>query len=310
MTGQTASQPFVFELNRLTEYTDAAILDELRRVAAIAPDGPMLVRVFLQHSHVSQKPVLRRFGRWSNALAAAGLSDRCAEVLHVPGAPERMTNDQILAALADLACKLGKAELTVSDVKVHLPFSCDTLRRRWGSSRAAFVAAGLSLSKLGSRYTDEECFDNLLAVWTHHGRPPKCLEMGLPPSTVGGKAYMSRFGSWKKALAAFVERVSANSDSADTTTGLSAEALAEQLPVAAQESTRDKRGITLGLRFRVLHRDRFKCVLCGDSPSINPACALHVDHIVPWSKGGRTAMDNLRSLCGPCNLGRGNRYED
>jgi hypothetical protein len=180
-----------------------------------------------------------------------------------------------------------------------------------GSLRAAFEAAGLSSSKYGRRYTNEECFDNMLEVWTHYGRPPKYLEMGLPPSEVGSKAYMNRFGSWNKALAAFIERVNAAPNSANTSAALPVEApAAEQLPVTVQQSVKDKREISLGLRFRVLYRDRFKCVLCGDSPSINPACVLHVDHIVPWSMGGRTLFDNLRSLCGPCNLGRGNRYVD
>ena len=196
-------------------------------------------------------------------------------------------------------------------MEAHLSFGPAILRKRWGSSRTAFAAAGLSLSKLGRRYTDEECFDNMLTVWTHHGRPPKYLEMGQPPSKVGSKAYMKRFGSWNKALAAFVERVNADTDSpAMAAPAISDTPIAGQPAPAAQNSSRDKREISLGLRFRVFHRDRFKCVLCGDSPSINSACVLQVDHIVPWSKGGRTAIDNLRSLCGPCNLGRGNGYDD
>ncbi len=315
MTDQSTPQPFVFELNRLTEYTDAAILDELRRVAAVVPDGPLLVTLFQRHSRVSGDTVAKRFGSWSKALAAAGLSDRCAESLREPGAKSRvshrMTNEEILAALVNLAHTLGKTELSVTDVEAHLPFGRRTLKKRWGSSRAAFAAAGLSSSSRGRRYTDEECFDNMLAVWTHHGRPPKYAEMAQPPSQVSGKAYTLRFGSWSKALAAFVERVNADPDAPAAGPILDANSNdAEQLPPATQESSRNKREISLGLRFRVLHRDRFKCALCGDSPSLNPICVLHVDHIVPWSKGGRTAINNLRSLCGSCNVGRGNRYED
>ena len=316
MTDQSASEPFVFELKRLTEYTDGAILDELRRVAAIVPDGPLLATLCQRHSRVSRNSVAKRFGSWSKALEAAGLSGRCAEKMGVRGATSRlihkMTNEEILAALANLAHSLEKAELSVTDVEAHLPFSPHILRKRWGSSRAAFEAAGLSLSIAGRRYTDEECFDNMLAVWTYYGRPPKYSEMGHPPSMVGGKAYMIRFGTWNKALAAFVERVNADPDE-QTTLATPADNLAVTEPVAAtraQEIGRDKREISLGLRFRVLHRDRFKCALCGDSPAVNLSCVLHVDHIVPWSKGGQTAIDNLRSLCGSCNLGRGNRYED
>ena len=273
-----------------------------------------MATLFHRHSRVSRDTVAKRFGSWNNALEAAGLSDRCAERLGVRWRPpiHRMTNEEILAALADLARSLGKAELSVTDVEAHLPFSPHIFRKRWGSSRAAFEAAGLSLSMAGRRYTDEECFGNMLAVWTHYGRPPKYSEMGHPPSKVGGKAYMLRFGTWNKALAAFVERVNEDPDEQTTPTTQTGDSAVGE-PVAstgAQEAGRDKREISLGLRFRVLYRDRFRCVLCGDSPAVNLSCVLHVDHIVPWSKGGQTAFDNLRSLCGSCNLGRSNRYED
>jgi len=31
------------------------------------------------------------------------------------------------------------------------------------------------------------------------------------------------------------------------------------------------------------------------------------DHIIPWSKGGRHTVDNLRIACLSCNIRRGNR---
>jgi 5-methylcytosine-specific restriction endonuclease McrA len=71
-----------------------------------------------------------------------------------------------------------------------------------------------------------------------------------------------------------------------------------------------RRSATLALRFRILARDRFRCMLCGNSPATDPQCKLHVDHIVPFSKGGRTTPANLRALCAGCNIGRGNRVRD
>ena len=35
--------------------------------------------------------------------------------------------------------------------------------------------------------------------------------------------------------------------------------------------------------------------------------ALHVDHIVPFSKGGKTTWTNCQTLCAKCNLRKGNR---
>lgn len=61
------------------------------------------------------------------------------------------------------------------------------------------------------------------------------------------------------------------------------------------------------LRYDVLKRDNFKCCACGASPAKNPNVTLHVDHIVPWSKGGETKIDNLQTLCSECNHGKCDR---
>jgi 5-methylcytosine-specific restriction endonuclease McrA len=34
---------------------------------------------------------------------------------------------------------------------------------------------------------------------------------------------------------------------------------------------------------------------------------LHLDHVEPWSAGGRTVLENLRAACSDCNLGKGAR---
>jgi hypothetical protein len=63
--------------------------------------------------------------------------------------------------------------------------------------------------------------------------------------------------------------------------------------------------IPLGMRYKVLSRDNFKCTLCGESPATNPKIKLHVDHIISKVKGGETIMENLWSVCSDCNLGKG-----
>ena len=61
------------------------------------------------------------------------------------------------------------------------------------------------------------------------------------------------------------------------------------------------------LRYDVMKRDGFRCVLCGASR--DDGITLHVDHIIPVSRGGKTEMSNLRTLCERCNLGKGAKYD-
>ena len=61
---------------------------------------------------------------------------------------------------------------------------------------------------------------------------------------------------------------------------------------------------SMKLRFEILKRDNFNCCACGASPAKDPSVELHIDHIVPWSKGGETIADNLQTLCSKCNIGK------
>ena len=63
--------------------------------------------------------------------------------------------------------------------------------------------------------------------------------------------------------------------------------------------------VSESVRYEVLRRDRGHCVLCGASG--RDGVRLEVDHIVPRSRGGSNQLENLQSLCGPCNRGKSNR---
>ena len=72
----------------------------------------------------------------------------------------------------------------------------------------------------------------------------------------------------------------------------------------AGEKEQKSRTPSTRLRFEVLIRDKSTCRMCGASPTKDPTVTLHIDHIIPWSKGGKTTLSNLQTLCATCNLGK------
>ena len=66
--------------------------------------------------------------------------------------------------------------------------------------------------------------------------------------------------------------------------------------------------MTDSLGYDIMKRDGFHCVLCGRGAE--DGVKLHVDHIIPVSKGGKTVPENLRTLCENCNLGKRDKYDN
>ena len=81
----------------------------------------------------------------------------------------------------------------------------------------------------------------------------------------------------------------------------------QQIPEIEYTCTQEEREkMTLSLRYDILRRDGFRCVLCG--ATADDGVKLHVDHIIPVSKGGKTVPSNLRTLCDRCNFGKRDKY--
>lgn len=55
------------------------------------------------------------------------------------------------------------------------------------------------------------------------------------------------------------------------------------------------------IRYAILSRDHFRCVLCGASAE---SSTLEIVHIVPLCREGKNTEDNLRTLCSACNIGK------
>lgn len=68
-----------------------------------------------------------------------------------------------------------------------------------------------------------------------------------------------------------------------------------------------KERIPTALRRMVIERDGYYCVYCDENLE---NAEIHLDHVIPESRGGLTSYDNLQVTCRKCNLAKGILTED
>ncbi len=219
-----------------------------------------------------------------------------------------ISDNEIIDDIKKVAKQLNKNTITRDEYEKYGKYHPATVSRKFRSWFIALEKSGLQKSRSLFNIPKEELFKNLANVWTSLGRQPHHKDMKQPLSFYGGNTYIRRFGTWMKALEAFVKSIDQDSSTAksknETKIHLEQEALKAKI---IERQT--KRDINLRLRFQVFLRDGFRCQSCGLGPVNHPGVELHVDHIKPWSKGGETITDNLRTLCSKCNYGKGNLEE-
>lgn len=62
---------------------------------------------------------------------------------------------------------------------------------------------------------------------------------------------------------------------------------------------RQRKLVTQAVRKRIMIRDHYTCQICRKY--MPNGVGIHIDHIIPVSKGGMTVDSNLRVLCARCN---------
>jgi len=211
--------------------------------------------------------------------------------IKAPNAP--VTEREILKDLQRVAKVLGTNKVSQRLYGEHGNFDVSTATRKFGTWNKALEAAGIQTSNV-LNVTEEELYNNILNLWEHLGRQPRRADLTNEMSKYSQSPYNRRFSSWTNALQNFV--VWANGE--ELTTPEARE------PIQAQRKT--GRDPSLRLRFKVMQRDNFTCKQCGASPAKDQSVELHLDHIIPWSKGGDTTFENLQTLCLRCNLGKSN----
>ena len=212
------------------------------------------------------------------------------------------SEEDLLSDVRKVAQILKKNTVSVSEYQQHGQFHPTTLMKRFGSWNNTLEKAKLKKGMIFDT-SQKDLFNNLEEIWTKLGRQPKASEIKSPLSMYSIRPYLSQFGTWQNALKGFIDYI--NNDQSDD--------LDISKPIVDSKNRtiihKTKRDISDRLRFRILMRDGFTCRKCGSSPLKRKDVELHVDHILPWSKGGETVLENLETKCDRCNLGKGNAFD-
>jgi hypothetical protein len=76
------------------------------------------------------------------------------------------------------------------------------------------------------------------------------------------------------------------------------------VPVISGSRVRGSRSIPQSVKIAVAVRDEGRCVYCGSIER------LQYDHVIPWSKGGDSSVDNIQLLCGSHNASKRDKMPD
>ena len=292
------------------EFSNSELTQDLIRVATLLNKKSVTLKEYQKYGKYSYQTQKKRFGSWLKAVETAGLEES-KRPWGGDLSETRIPETQLFEDMQRIAEKLGKKAITIAEYEEYGKFGSSAISKRFGGWNKAKMAAGLKIGRLYNT-TDEDYFENILNVWQTLGRQPKYQEMVAPLSRLNISSYERKFGSWRSALECFVEYVNKKDDLATTELNIPNETsetsvVLDTPPKCIKPKKRTNRTANLRQRFRVMKRDNFRCVLCGSSPANKPGCELHIDHIVPWSQGGETIEENLRTLCSDCNLGRSNQ---
>lgn len=283
-----------FELKISSKNIDnEELLSELKKVANKLQKSTLTIKEYQSEGKYHYSVYQIRFKSWTKALELANLNATRKNSI--------IDDADIIKDIKNVAKKLNKQTLTTFEYNNYGKFSASAAANKFGGWLNALEKSNLKASRK-YKITKNEYFENLEKIWTHLGRQPKYSEIQKPLSSYSAGAYERKFGSWTKALEAFVEYMNAESGSFEE----KEEIIKELPPIKEEIKHKTKRNINHRLRFLVFQRDNFKCKICGKSPAIDPKIILHVDHITAWSKGGETVIENLQTLCSICNIGKSN----
>ena len=297
---------------KLNEYhrnvSDEELLKDILRVAKSLNKDTITIKEYVDNGgKYHSSTISRRFNGWINAIQMAGLTPPQSQI-NKSGVSE----EDLIEDLKSVANKLKKQTFTTTEYSYYGKYSKEIAFRKFKTWNNALLAAGLEpfdhpLGGTKNKISEYACFEEIERIWIELGRQPTSTDIKNGVSRYSLHAYERRFGTWRKSLEAFVKYI--NSEYEIEITDEKENEENNTISINYQQPSnkpvhKTKRDINLRLRFKVMQRDNFKCCICGASPAKDPSVVLHIDHIIPWSKGGETTIDNLQTLCSKCNLGK------
>ncbi|MBI4079349.1 MAG: HNH endonuclease [Candidatus Levybacteria bacterium] len=154
-------------------------------------------------------------------------------------------------------------------------------------------------------YTQKQIFDEMQRIWSQIGHRPSKIEWEQTNPKINYNTVRRHFNGWTNACLRFIEYITGENNIVENI-----DASVEKINMDKNRiiyKPEDNRTIPLGTRLKILARDNFRCVYCGKSPSTDIGTKLHIDHIIPFSKGGKSIEENLQTLCLECNFGKSNK---
>lgn len=297
-----------FKLNEYRQgVTDDELLFDVTRVAGLVGDQYLSYGLYKIHGKYSNGTFRRRFGSWPVVLDKLGMRIQKNTI-----EMKRISDSVMIGDLQRVAELLGKKIVTSTEYGKHGNYSYPTISERFGNWANFSAKAGLEATGHIRNVSDEDLYLEIEKIWISLGKQPTTTDMKKGISRYSLETFTRRFGGWRSALLAFLDHVNADDENegqakvTEITPVVQPSEIDEIQQKSKISTKRTSRNINLKLRFTLLQMDNFRCRSCGASPAKNPEVELHIDHIVPWSKGGETEMANLQTLCSKCNLGKSN----
>lgn len=219
---------------------------------------------------------------------------------------DRLSDEEIISELKEVAKHYDFVKFTRHEFdKVAKNCKGTAVISRFGSWEKSLEKVGLELKEKAKkpRYfiSENELMVEMARVFEILSHRPSKTEWEALEPKFSYTTYKARYKGWVNAWRYFFENFKGiDLESEESTKNLNGNQL---IPIDI--TAIEKRTIPLKLRLQVLQRDNFKCVYCGASPATNTDIQLHIDHIVPFSKSGKTELCNLQTLCQNCNWGKG-----